>query len=174
MPYFFKICLIGDFAVGKTSLARRFLYNEYQADYQATIGVNISKKEIHLTDPIPAQVTLVIWDLAGGEPFTPIVEAYYRGAAGALFVADITRPATVEHLSQYIEEFRLVNPDADAVVLLNKVDLLSAHAVEAFDQETLREKLGTPIFLTSARTGYNVENAFLSLARRLLEKTNHA
>ncbi len=174
MSRFFKVCLIGDFAVGKTSLARRFLYNEYQADYQATIGVNISKKEIHLTDPVPVRMTLVIWDLAGGEPFTPIVEAYYRGAAGALFVADITRPVTVEHLSQYIEEFRQVSPDADAVVLLNKVDLLPDHAVEAFDQEPLREKLGLPIFLTSARTGYNVENAFLTLARRLLEKTNNA
>ncbi len=165
----FKICMIGDFAVGKTSLVRRFLFNQFLTDYHATIGVNISKKEIVLAEPEPVRVTFVVWDLAGGEPFSPIIEAYYRGASGALFVADISRPATVEHLAQYIREFRTITPNAAHLILLNKDDLFPDGALERERAWALAQKLDEPILYTSARTGHNVEKAFLTLARLLME-----
>ncbi|NPA90233.1 MAG: GTP-binding protein [Chloroflexi bacterium] len=166
----FKVCMIGDFAVGKTSLVQRFMYNEFRMDYQATIGVNISKKEV-IHPSLPAgRITLIIWDLAGGEPFTPVVEAYYRGAMGALFVADVTRPSTVEHLATYIRDFRSVSPHAQGLILLNKIDLLSSSPTSVDELKAVAESFGMPVYLTSARTGQNVEEAFTALGHRLVEQ----
>ncbi len=163
----YKICLLGDFAVGKTSLVRRFVFDEFQADYKATIGVHVSQKQVSLPGPSTRHITFIIWDLVGGEPQSPVTVAYYRGSAGALLVADISRPQTIERLGLYLAAFRQVSPQAHAVVLLNKVDLLDTPDEAQTYAQYLKEQYGLPIFLTSARTGMNVERAFLALGEQL-------
>ena len=159
-----KICLLGDFAVGKTSLIRRFVYHKFETDYQATIGVHISRKEVVLEDVRAKKVGLVLWDLAGGETFTKMEEAYYRGGAGALLVADVMRQDTIGMMNTYATTFTQINPKASLVIVFNKVDLMpDVMAIERRARE-LSVRWGAPHFFTSALTGEQVEPAFRKLA----------
>lgn len=161
-----KICLLGDFAVGKTSLVRRFVYNKFEADYLATIGVNVSRKDVTLTNGVQ-QMMMVLWDLAGGETFSQTEEAYYRGGAGALLVADVTRPETFRILNTYATSFTRINPGASLALAFNKCDLLPDLSEQARAMKELSTRWGAPYFATSALDGRNVEQAFQTLAERL-------
>ncbi|RME82830.1 MAG: GTP-binding protein [Caldilineae bacterium] len=163
-----KICLLGDFAVGKTSLVRRFVYNKFEADYLATIGVHVSRKEVKVGLDPARRVALVIWDLAGGETFSHMEEAYYRGSAGALLVADVTRPDTFGMLNTYATTFMRINPNAALVFAFNKVDLQPDNSAYAAAAEELATRWQAPYYLTSALTGESVEDAFKTLAASLL------
>ncbi len=165
----YKICLLGEFAVGKTSVVRRFVYNEFQENYQATIGVHIVQKTVALPAPWAGEITLVIWDLAGGTPFSPVSASYYRGSAGALLVADLTRPTTLERLRDYSRAFRDVMPQAPQVILLNKADLIPDEEDIQAQVSRLTTEHASPVFVTSALTGLNVEKAFLTLATHIVE-----
>ena len=95
-----KICLVGDFSVGKTSLIRRFVENKFSDRYLSTVGVKISRKSIEVETAIASQlVNLLIWDIEGQTKFQSIATSYLKGASGSIIVADITRPETLEHLS---------------------------------------------------------------------------
>ncbi len=159
-----KVCLLGDFAVGKTSLIRRFVYSRFETDYQATIGVHVSRKEVTLEGVGAKKVGLVLWDLAGGEIFTKMEEAYYRGGAGAILVADIMRPDTIGMMNTYATTFTQINPKASLVIVFNKVDLLPD--VKEIEQraKAFSAQWGAPHFFTSALTGEQVEPAFRKLA----------
>lgn len=163
-----KVCLLGDFAVGKTSLVRRFVYDKFEADYLATIGVHVSRKEITLGEETQ-QVALVLWDLAGGETFSQMEEAYYRGGAGALLVADVTRPDTFRILNTYATTFTRINANASLTLAFNKSDLLPDLAEHRRTMEELSVRWGAPFFLTSALDGRNVEETFRALAKRVME-----
>jgi len=162
-----KICLLGDFAVGKTSLVRRFVYDEFEANYQTTIGVHITQKKVLLEPPLAIPVRMIIWDLMGGKPFLSVNKAYYRGASGALLVADLSRPHTANSLLECWASFSEVNPQAQGLVLLNKVDLVRSSEEAHQLAMDISKRLGLHTFLTSALTGENVERAFLSLAERI-------
>lgn len=165
-----KICLLGEFAVGKTSLIRRFVYNRFEADYLATIGVHISRKEVVLPER-NTTVMLVLWDLAGGEMAPSLEESYYRGGAGALLVADVLRPETIAVLNTYAMTYTRINPGAVLVFACNKIDLVP-------DDEPYRQRMAelaarweAPFFFTSALDGRGVEEAFRALAQRIGERT---
>ncbi len=164
-----KVCLLGDFAVGKTSLVRRFVYNKFEADYLATIGVNVSRKEVTLPQETAPRLALVLWDLAGGETFTKMEEAYYRGGAAALLVADVTRPETFAILNTYATTFMRINPGAILAFAFNKCDLLQDLAPAQAQAEQLAARWDATYYLTSALNGAQVEEAFHTLARRLTE-----
>jgi len=153
-----KICMLGNPGVGKTSLVRQFVYSAFSDKYLATLGVKIDQKTVTVGQQ---EVNLLLWDLRA------LQTAYLRGAAGYLLVADGTRVATLEtiaRLQQQIEELLGKMPFALA---LNKKDL-------AGEWPTAEERLselahnGWRIFRTSAKTGENVEQAFMDLAARLV------
>ena len=156
-----KICLIGDFSVGKTSLVRRFVEGRFEDKYLSTIGVKISRKTLSRNTH---QLNLIVWDLAGGEGFSGYPASYLRGAAGAFLVFDLTRPKTLESIRSYQEQFLAENPNAALVTLGNKVDLMDeAHTGKTF-LETAAAQIKPPHLFTSAKTGENVEAAFDLLA----------
>ncbi len=163
-----KICLIGQFAVGKTSLVERFVYNRFGDQYLTTVGVKVSLK---LLPPITEGVTvkqyqLVIWDIAGIDAMDAMTTTYFRGAAGALVVADLTRTATITALPELISSFRQVNPEAALVILGNKQDL--TFSPETHQQlQSIARQWQAPVVLTSAKTGFQVEKAFMKLAELL-------
>ncbi|HEY54544.1 MAG TPA: GTP-binding protein [Caldilineae bacterium] len=159
-----KVCLLGDFAVGKTSLIRRFVHNKFTTDYQATIGVHVSRKEVILENAEAKTVGLILWDLAGGETFSQMEEAYYRGSAGALLVADSMRSETFGILNTYATTFMQVNPEASLVIVFNKVDLMPDVAELERRAKALSARWGAPHFFTSALTGTQVDSAFHELA----------
>lgn len=160
-----KVCLLGDFAVGKTSLIQRYVYNQFSENYLTTIGVHITKKELRLGKN---SIVLIIWDLAGDDGMQKVTAPYLAGAAGAILVGDLSRSETIGHLSSQLRIFEEINPGSSIIVALNKVDLLA----EPADVQGAARMAGLPndmpLFLTSCKTGENVESVFASLAGRIL------
>lgn len=166
-----KVCLIGDFAVGKTSLVRRYVHDLFDDRYLSTIGVKVSRKTVVLAQAQDAvEVTMMLWDLAASEELTTLRASYLRGAAGVLLVADVTRSATWQHLPGYKADIDVVSPGAPCVLVANKIDLLpgndAGRAMLAAVQ-AVADALAAPLYLTSALTGEQVEEAFHRLARMM-------
>jgi small GTP-binding protein len=156
-----KVCILGDFAVGKTSTVERFVNSQFSDKYLTTIGVKVDTREV----PLSAGLTLklVLWDVAGSDRFSDIEFAYLRGASGYIFVADGTRAhsvATALELKRQAEDRYGKLP---CVFLLNKSDL--THAWEISDQREQALRADCPeLFTTSAKTGANVAAAIEKLA----------
>jgi small GTP-binding protein len=166
-----KICLIGDIAVGKTSLVRRFIEGRFDDSYINTIGVAVSRKVISLNHGDQTlDLNVLIWDVAGGERFDHIIRNYYQGAAGALLVCDLTRSATATRLTEYTQQFLQINPNCPLVVIGNKDDLESQRQITASQLQILAAQYSAPYFTSSAKTGEHVEEAFHSLGELLLAK----
>lgn len=164
-----KVCLLGDFAVGKTSLVRRFVYDLFDDKYLSTIGVKVSRKVIVLPRQNDiVELTLMLWDLSGSEEFNTVRISYLRGATGAILVCDLTRPATLDVMPAYLAELRYVNPTAAFVLAANKADLVERHELTEVQIAQRATDLGIPYFITSAKTGANVELAFRCLGRLLI------
>ena len=153
-----KILLLGDFSVGKTSLVRRYVDGAFDDKYLTTIGVKISKKMFNIEG---VESEMLIWDVEGATPRKKISLGYYKGASGAIFVADISRRETVKNLEAHKEIFLNENPDAKFVVAYNKSDKLSEIAKENIE-------LDDEIFLTSAKEDSNVEELFIKLMKEIL------
>jgi small GTP-binding protein len=159
-----KICMLGSFAVGKTSLVARFVRCSFSEKCHTTVGVKIDKKQVLVEDKL---VNLILWDLYGEDEFEKVHMSYLRGAAGYLLVVDGTRRETVDkalRLQQRTEEAMGKLP---FVVMLNKVDLRDTWEVNARLIEDLTNK-GWPVFQGSAKTGLGVEDAFAALAKQML------
>ena len=158
-----KICMLGGFSVGKTSLVKRFVQSVFSETYLTTVGVKIDKKTVDLPD---RTVNLILWDLAGEDDISSLRMSYLRGSAGYVLVADGTRPSTLEvalSLRQRVEaEFGRL----PFVLLLNKSDLKEQWAIGDEDVEGLRQS-GWWLRSTSARTGEGVDDAFGTLAERV-------
>ncbi|MCB9418596.1 MAG: GTP-binding protein [Ardenticatenaceae bacterium] len=161
-----KICLLGDFAVGKTSLIRRFVEGRFDDRYLSTIGVKISRKPIDMAD---FTLNLLIWDLAGGDDFSKTGASYLRGAVAALIVCDLTRPDTLAGYEFYAHQMRQIVPDAILIFAGNKADLTEERALSVEELQTLVQQLGGTYLDTSAKSGYQVEKAFQLLAQQLTE-----
>lgn len=158
-----KICLLGDFAVGKTSLVSRFVEGRFDDRYISTIGVKISRKPL---TRLYGDLNLLVWDLAGGDEFT-LQSSYLRGAAGALIVCDLTRRETLAAFERYARQVQLVSASAPVVFIGNKVDLEEARAISDADLREASAPFGGHCFVSSAKTGAQVEAAFLCLADEL-------
>ncbi|NET32001.1 MAG: GTP-binding protein [Cyanothece sp. SIO1E1] len=164
-----KICVLGDFAVGKTSLIRRFVECKFSEQYLSTVGVKVSRKNIELDD-LDAQAThplqLLFWDIEGGAMIEKPSAYYFHEAVGAIIVADITRPQTIQHIPNYIDLFSCFNPKGSIVVVLNKVDLIEKEDLEHLSSSICfaQNNRVLKVCSTSAKTGENVEAAFTTLA----------
>ncbi|MFN8489224.1 MAG: Rab family GTPase [Caldilineaceae bacterium] len=165
-----KVCLLGDFAVGKTSLVRRFVYNRFDDQYLSTIGVKVSRKTV----AVPRQsevleLTMMLWDLAGSQEFNQVRASYLRGVAGAVLVCDLCRAYTLDGLHVYLEELAKSNAHPALIIAANKMDLAAQHELQAAQVEKFAAKLNAPFYLTSARQGEGVEAVFRHLGKLLVE-----
>ncbi len=166
-----KICLLGDFAVGKTSLIRRFVYDKFDDSYLSTIGVKISRKALNLDlAGKPPALNMLIWDLAGGEEFSSAMLNYYRGAAGAIIVCDLTRKPTLDKMEEYAKTFLEINRAAPLVFVGNKVDLENERVVSDADLAAIAQPHDAPLYTSSAKTGENVEELFMRLGKLLVKR----
>jgi len=160
-----KICLVGDFGVGKTSLIRRFVDQQFSDKYLSTVGVKISRKLIDLTE---TEIQLIIWDIEGSTKFKGIAPSYFQGAKGAVIVGDVTRQETIHHIREHIQSFLAVNPQSYIVIALNKSDLIEEEYLKHFQQLLeLNEHQVLAIYFTSAKSGNNVDEIFQILANKL-------
>lgn len=166
-----KICLLGDFNVGKTSLVRRFIENKFSDRYLSTVGVKVSRKSVDVrTDIKLHHLNLLIWDLEGNTKFKSITPSYLKGASGSIIVADLSRSDTIKNLSRHLRLFFEVNPQGKAVVALNKADLIPseklAKLVENYQSQSSTTILG--VYTTSAKTGDCVDEIFQAMAKELI------
>ncbi|KAI2509957.1 Rab-like small GTPase [Fragilaria crotonensis] len=166
--YLFKYIIIGDTGVGKSCLLLQFTDKRFQPVHDLTIGVEFGARMVNLEDKL---VKLQIWDTAGQESFRSITRSYYRGAAGALLVYDITRRDTFQHLSRWLEEARQHSQSNMVIMLIgNKNDLEHRRAVSTEEGRAFAEANGLIFMETSAKTAYNVEQAFINTAEKIHEK----
>ncbi len=159
-----KICLLGDFSVGKTSLVRRYVEGRFDDKYLSTIGVKISRTVLQRHD---YTLKLLIWDLAGGEDFAELSRRYLLGAAGALIVCDLTRTETLTALAHYAQQMRLRDSKAAIVLVGNKLDLVEEPGRYERLLETIAQTTNSRWLLTSAKTGEQVEQSFIYLADQI-------
>jgi small GTP-binding protein len=163
-----KICILGDFAVGKTSLMHRFVHQQFSEKYLTTVGVKVDTKPVDLGDG--RGVKLAIWDIAGTDTPSDLFQRYVRGASGHLLVADATRGETLSCCAELYDSVAAQSGPVPYVLLINKCDLsdqLEIRAAEVSD----RFSSATARLDTSALTGANVDFAFETLARALLDST---
>jgi small GTP-binding protein len=167
-----KICLIGDVGVGKTSLIRRYVTDVFDDKYIATIGTKVSKKEISLKDPStgdPQKIILLIWDIMGQPSFREVLrEAYFYGVQGSLAICDVTSKESLGELRYWIKAMTSTTGKVPIVFLGNKCDLREETRVPYDELEVFAKKHDSPALLTSAKTGYNVEQAFSVLVEKML------
>jgi len=159
-----KVCMLGAFAVGKTSLVRRFVESIFSEVYHTTIGVKIDKKVIRVGEQ---EVTMILWDLAGHDGLEHLRLTYLKGASGLLLVADGTRRDTLATAIAIQEEAKQVAPSAPFVLAINKSDLMDEWELDSQEQTEL-ESRGWKVILTSAKTGDGVEQTFQILAKAML------
>jgi len=166
-----KVCLIGDPAVGKTSLIRRFVYSRFDDDYISSLGTKVSQKNMDFKDNRgqPLEVMMMIWDIAGQREFQSILMSGLKGSKGVFLVADLTRMDTIEHLDHWFDSIQKAAPQAHIVFLANKSDLPDQVFSNEDLESTLKNKVST-IMLTSAKDGSNVEEAFRYMGRITLEE----
>ncbi len=169
-----KVCLLGDGAVGKTSLIRRFVDDMFNDDYLLTIGTKTSKKRMIIKKPelnTNIHLTLIIWDIMGQVSFRKLLHpAYLKGSKGAIVVCDLTRRDTLEHFSDWIDSLTMEGCMIPSVFVANKSDLGNQLTFGAAELESMATAHGSPFFVTSAKTGDNVETIFQALALRLVDE----
>ena len=166
-----KVCMLGTFAVGKTSLVRRFVHQKFDENYLSTIGVQLSNKVIELMNAQKTgqsiRVKLILWDLAHLERFDAAVKNYLHGAHAAIVVLDLTRPNTFSEYASMLTAFRDINPDGELVFVGNKSDLSDDKNIQQLVAEIASDHEAR-FFFTSAKTGENVEKMFFELATSLI------
>ena len=168
MKFAFKIILIGPSAVGKTSLINRYVKNQF-TDYKPTLGVDFLLKEVKLGQKLSK---LSIWDIGGHEKFKTLHQHYYSGTNGALLIFDLTRRRTYEEIDVwYREMIEILGRTIPFILIGNKRDLIKKRKdVPISDDEALKyaEAHGSTYIKTSAKTGKNVEKAYIELVERMM------
>jgi len=159
-----KVCVLGAFGVGKTSLVRRYVQSIFSDAYLTTVGVKIDKKNLNVGE---MPVTLILWDIAGEDDVTSIRMSYLRGASGYFLVADGTRGETLDVAGSIHTRAAAEVGPVPFVLLLNKADLQNEWDLVEPSVEKLQHA-GWTILRTSAKTGEGVEEAFQVLANRMV------
>jgi len=169
-----KICLVGEGAVGKTCLIRRFIHDQFDDKYISTLGAKVSKKEITLRNPNgdgELEIDMTVWDIMGEKGFRELLkEAYFHGAQGILAVCDVTRKDTLLELPEWVNAVNKVAGAVPMTLLANKVDLVNQRVVTDDDIAKVAESYKAAWIATSAKTGVNVESGFQKLAGLIASK----
>lgn len=158
-----KVILLGHFGVGKTSLVRRFVHAKFSEEYLTTIGVKVDKKVIEISNDV---LTMIIWDIEGGAVQSKLPQSYFMGAHGIIYVFDLLRPSTYQSIEEELKYFRDLLPKASLQIIGNKKDLLDDYDMERFQEDFS----GHYDYLSSAKTGENVEEMFANLGLLMLQK----
>jgi small GTP-binding protein len=159
-----KVCMLGSFAVGKTSLVQQFVKSIFSEKYQTTIGVKIDQKELKHEGQ---DVKLLLWDIHGEDDFQKVRASYLTGAEGVMLVADGTRSGTLDVAKDLKQLADNTLGNKPFLLLVNKSDLTEDWELSGAEVESLKEK-GWEVYFTSAKTGENVESAFRQLTQQML------
>jgi len=170
-----KICLVGEAAVGKTSLIRRFVEDEFDDRYITTLGAKVSKREMvfDLPDRKQIQMDITVWDIMGEKGFRDLLkDAFFHGAKGVLAVADLTRYSTLKELDDWIQGVFKVVGEIPVVYAINKIDLKDEVMILYGDTEISEASRAfeAPYFYASAKTGENVDLVFRRLGTMVLQR----
>ena len=160
-----KVVAIGDMAVGKTSIAMRYVHNKFDPKYKATIGVTYALKKLVINDK---KITLGIWDTGGQEMFDYIRPHYFVGADGGLIVYDVTVKTSFDNLDRWFNDLFTNCGEIPVILIGNKIDLIDKRDVFKEEGEQYAIQKGVPFYETSAKTGDHVFDAMDELAKLIL------
>lgn len=160
-----KICMVGAFATGKTSLVAQFIHSIFSEKYHTTIGVKISKKIVTIEKK---DLNLILWDLHGEDEFQKVRMSYLRGSSGYLLVVDGTRHDTLEKAFDLQKRVEETIGRVPFILVLNKSDLTDEWEIETVEVEELLQSHWN-VIQTSAKTGMGVEDIFQTLTKKILE-----
>ncbi|BAY63695.1 GTP-binding protein [Calothrix sp. FACHB-1219] len=161
-----KICMVGAFATGKTSLVSRFVSSIFSENYHTTVGVKIDKKTVNIQDKI---INLILWDLYGEDEFQKVRMSYLRGSSAYLLVVDGTRKNTLEkalNLQSRVEE---TIGQVPFIMMLNKCDLTDEWEIDAVEIDAIKQK-NWIVMKTSAKTGQGVAEVFQTIAEKIMDE----
>lgn len=169
-----KICLVGDSGVGKSSLIRRYVFDEFDDRYISTLGAKASKKEIPFRSSKTGKeitIVLTVFDIMGSPSLRDLLkETYFNGVEGVLAICDVTRPETLENIGPWMEAVERVAGRVPMVLLGNKADMATGSRVPQAAIERVANMFGASYFLTSAASGLNVEKAFKTLMVAIVKR----
>ena len=160
-----KICMVGAFATGKTSLVAQFVRSIFSEKYQTTVGVKIDKKTINIQD---RDINLILWDLHGEDEFQKVRMSYLRGSSGYLLVVDGTRKNTLDKALDLQTRVEEAIGKVPLILVLNKSDMMDEWEINEQEIKQLGQNHWT-VIKTSAKTGLGVEEVFQTLANKILE-----
>ena len=160
-----KICMVGAFATGKTSLVAKFVHSIFSEKYQTTVGVKIDRKIVNIEDQ---DIKFIIWDIYGEDDFQEIRASYLRGSSGYLLVLDSTGKNTLDKAIELQQRIQLNIGKVPFVIVINKADVAGVWEIDDKDIQQIRKRNWT-FTKTSAKTGLGVEKLFQTLARKIME-----
>ncbi|KAI6660290.1 Ras-related protein rab-10 [Oopsacas minuta] len=165
----FKILLIGDSGVGKTSVLFRFSDDAFNTTFISTIGIDFKIKTIELDGK---KIKLQIWDTAGQERFHTITTSYYRGAMGIILVYDITQQKSFDNIAKWLHNIEThASPDVEKTLIANKCDMETKRVISKDQGQRIADEYTIRFFETSAKSNINIDQTFETLARAILQKT---
>jgi small GTP-binding protein len=168
-----KIVLIGDPAVGKTSMIRKFVHDIFDDKYISTLGTKVSSKVIRFNHPVKdakIELKLMIWDIMGQKDYEMFQQSAFMGSQGAIIVCDATRKPTLENLPEWVSSLFNVTEEIPIVMIANKNDLTDQKQFELEDLINVASTFDVPSLLASAKTGENVETAFTTLGQIIIDQ----
>ncbi|UCE38172.1 MAG: GTP-binding protein [Thermoplasmata archaeon] len=173
VDYSFKICLVGEGGVGKTSLIKRFVFDQFSDKYITTLGTKITKKEVTLKHPrrrTSTNIRMLVWDIMGQQGFRQMLQnAYFFGCQGVVAVCDITRRDTMLYLEDWVKAVYSISGEVPIVFLANKCDLKKEAEINIKELDKFCSKFKRSYaYLSSAKTGKNVELGFFTLGEEIL------
>ncbi|KAI5189292.1 Ras-related protein Rab-1A [Nematocida sp. AWRm77] len=167
-----KLLIIGESGVGKTSILQRFIENTFQGRFTSTIGIDFRSKRVEVDGK---EVELQIWDTAGQERFFTITKSYYRGSDGIFLTFDLSSECSFKNTEKWVTAIQAKMEEKVPVFLLaNKKDLVQEKEMESLSTlkkfHELAERLSTPWYIISAQSGENIEEMFIDMARKIMQK----
>ena len=166
-----KICLLGDWGVGKTSLIKKFVFDRFDDKYHVTLGTKVTKKRIKFKrdNGNVLDLNLMIWDVMGQKEFKRVQLLAYKNTNGVLIVCDLTRRETYENIPKWWDEISKITGEIPMIILANKSDLKTQIKVTMNELAEMANEYQATYLFTSAKTGDNVNNAFKKMGMKLVK-----